>query len=213
MLNNHYSILFETVTKKSCISLFLDDSLLLTEYFLETESHSKDLLSKLGLLFESNNISKKNLSFISVINGPGSFTSIRVGISIALGLAKALEIPIVGVNLTEVIKECKGLSSDIIYLLVGKTQVISEQTDIENIKKIKITDIKNVLNSIRNETNATFRVDRSLYSIINEELTEKPDNVFMLDKISEIAGKLAFAKFIEGNIPDIKPDYLEFQNG
>ncbi len=212
MVNNFYSLLLETITRNSCVSLFMNDSLLSSEHFEETESHSKDLLAKISSLLKSNTIFIKDFSYICVINGPGSFTSIRVGISTALGLAKALRIPIIGVNLSEVLKECKVSGSDIVYLLVGKTQVISEQTDVENIKKIKITDIKSVLNSIKNETNAVFRVDKSLYSIINQELTEIPSNVFVLDKISDIAGKLAYDKFIKGNISEIKPDYLEFQN-
>ena len=212
MVNNFYSLLLETVTKSSCVSLFLNNLQISSKNFEETESHSKDLLAKISSLLKSNTISSKDFSYICVINGPGSFTSIRVGISTALGLAKALGIPIIGVNLSEVIKECKVSGSDIVYLLVGKTQVISEQTDIENIKQIKITDIKSVLNSIKNETNATFRVDKNLYSIIKQELTEIPSNIYVLDKISEIAGKLAYEKFIKGNISEIKPDYLEFQN-
>ena len=49
-----------------------------------------------------------DLARIGVGVGPGNFTGIRIGVSAARGLALALEIPAVGVNGFEIIKEAAG---------------------------------------------------------------------------------------------------------
>jgi len=51
----------------------------------------KDLLDKQGLDFE-------NIQAIVAYQGPGSFTGLRIGISVANALAYSLEIPIVGTS-------------------------------------------------------------------------------------------------------------------
>ena len=47
---------------------------------------------------EENNLNLKELDYIAVTIGPGSYTSIRVGLSISQGIAYSLSIPIVPVN-------------------------------------------------------------------------------------------------------------------
>lgn len=60
-------------------------------------SRSQDLLPEISKLLERNDILKKDIGLIAVATGPGSFTGLRVGISIALGLSQALNCPRMGV--------------------------------------------------------------------------------------------------------------------
>lgn len=55
------------------------------------------LVPSLQRLFETLNVDKSDLELIAVALGPGSFTSLRVGVSLAKGLALALNVPVVGV--------------------------------------------------------------------------------------------------------------------
>ena len=65
------------------------------------QSHGQVILKKVDALFQSAGIDKSDLDAIVVSVGPGSFTGVRIGIAAAKGIAVALEIPIVAVNLFE----------------------------------------------------------------------------------------------------------------
>jgi tRNA threonylcarbamoyladenosine biosynthesis protein TsaB len=68
------------------------------ELYLKTQeseySHSIYTMPMIESLFKDNNLSVKDLKKIIVVNGPGSFTGIRIGLSIAKTMAYALNIDI-----------------------------------------------------------------------------------------------------------------------
>lgn len=55
------------------------------------------LLPLLQSLLEATNAKLSDLDLVAVATGPGSFTSLRVGVSLAKGLALGLGVPLVGV--------------------------------------------------------------------------------------------------------------------
>ena len=55
------------------------------------------MLPSLRCLLNTLNVKKSDLALIAVALGPGSFTGLRVGLSVAKGLALGLNLPIVGV--------------------------------------------------------------------------------------------------------------------
>jgi tRNA threonylcarbamoyl adenosine modification protein YeaZ len=57
-------------------------------------SHSVFTMPMIEKIFKENNLDVKNLDKIIVVNGPGSFTGIRIGLSIAKTMAYALNINI-----------------------------------------------------------------------------------------------------------------------
>lgn len=57
---------------------------------------SNTLLNKVESLLSNNNISLKNLTGIVVYKGPGSFTGLRIGISVANTMAYSLGIALAG---------------------------------------------------------------------------------------------------------------------
>lgn len=56
---------------------------------------SKDSLPMIASMFQINNLKPTDIDKIIVVNGPGSFTGIRIGVTIAKTYAWALKIPIV----------------------------------------------------------------------------------------------------------------------
>lgn len=58
------------------------------------QSLSEVALPRIVSMFEENNLSPKDIDKIIVVNGPGSFTGIRIGITIAKIYAWSLNIPI-----------------------------------------------------------------------------------------------------------------------
>ncbi len=59
------------------------------------------ILSGIDRLLKKNKKNLNSLKGIIVVNGPGSFAGIRVGLSVANTLAWVLNIPAIGVNLSQ----------------------------------------------------------------------------------------------------------------
>ena len=65
------------------------------------QSLSEVALPKIVEMFEKNNLSPKDVDKIIVVNGPGSFTGVRIGITIAKVYAWASNIPITTITSLE----------------------------------------------------------------------------------------------------------------
>ena len=104
----------ETSTTNCSISIGRDGQLLaLKEINSKNFSHSEQLHTFIKELLNSEDISIKELSAVSISKGPGSYTGLRIGVSAAKGLAYALNIPLISVStllcLAKQVKITKGL--------------------------------------------------------------------------------------------------------
>lgn len=64
-------------------------------------SRAEDVLPQLDLLLLRNDLYRGQIGRVAVSTGPGSFTGIKIGISIAMGLADGLGCPVVGLSALE----------------------------------------------------------------------------------------------------------------
>ena len=88
----------DTTTKVTALSLG-EEGKLIGEGFLHTgKTHSERLIPMLEQLLIAADWQLKDLDFIGVVNGPGSFTGIRIGIATAQGLSQVLKIPMIGIG-------------------------------------------------------------------------------------------------------------------
>lgn len=79
------------------ISLFTaDGSLIATKHWASGRELSDQLLAEIMLLITGSGHTLSQLTGIIIFSGPGSFTSLRIGHSVANALADSLNIPIVG---------------------------------------------------------------------------------------------------------------------
>jgi tRNA threonylcarbamoyladenosine biosynthesis protein TsaB len=76
----------------------VDDGVVLSARHVEAKSvHAEMLLPLVNDLLKEGGISLENLDAIAISAGPGSFTGLRIGMSLAKGLAFASDIPLVAV--------------------------------------------------------------------------------------------------------------------
>ncbi|MCL2497406.1 MAG: tRNA (adenosine(37)-N6)-threonylcarbamoyltransferase complex dimerization subunit type 1 TsaB [Symbiobacteriaceae bacterium] len=88
----------DTSTRFSGIAL-LRDTTVMAEYLLQSQlTHSQRLLPAIDLILQDALVKVEDLQGLVVAQGPGSFTGLRIGISLVKGLAQALEIPLVGIS-------------------------------------------------------------------------------------------------------------------
>lgn len=65
------------------------------------QSHTIQLLPQLEKLLSQNKLTLRDTRAVVVARGPGSFNGLRVGMSVAKGLAFALSVPLVGISTLE----------------------------------------------------------------------------------------------------------------
>ncbi len=93
----------DTATRFAGLSLY-DGSMVRAEmYWLSNNNHSVELTPALARLLEQQGLEPQKLSAVAVSTGPGSFTGLRIGMSVAKGLAQACKIPIFGVSTLDVL--------------------------------------------------------------------------------------------------------------
>lgn len=98
-------------TSTSWISLALHDGTFV-RYESTWESqhhHTVELAPAVQRLFAQTGIAQDDLTGLAVAVGPGSFTSLRIGLAYAKGMALALNLPLAGVPSLDVIAQAQPL--------------------------------------------------------------------------------------------------------
>lgn len=86
-------IILDTTKETSAIYLVIDDKIKKIE-IAERNKLSELLLLRLNELLESESLKPRDLDFVGIVNNPGSYTSIRIGITTANFLSYSLNIPL-----------------------------------------------------------------------------------------------------------------------
>jgi tRNA threonylcarbamoyladenosine biosynthesis protein TsaB len=84
---------------------------ILAQIELEGRSYSATLVAAVADLLSQNEVELRNLAAIVAVNGPGSFTGVRVGLSAVKGLAEPAQIPVVAVSRLEVLAYKSGVAA------------------------------------------------------------------------------------------------------
>jgi len=84
------------------MALMSESGIVAAEYFMSSgPANFKSLMPALHDFFVSSKTDMGDIRALTVAKGPGSFTGLRVGISVAKGICRGLGIPIIGVSTLE----------------------------------------------------------------------------------------------------------------
>jgi len=103
------ALILSIETSENTCSVALSDNydLIGTLEIADERSHSAMLTVLINDLFQHKKIDIKNLDAVAISKGPGSYTGLRIGVSVAKGISYALNIPIIGLNTLQIL--CKGM--------------------------------------------------------------------------------------------------------
>jgi tRNA threonylcarbamoyladenosine biosynthesis protein TsaB len=87
------------------------DLVILGQTELAGRTYAATLVAAVAELLHSAGVELRELGGIVVVNGPGSFTGVRVGLSAVKGLAEGTEIPVVALSRLEVLSRKSGVPS------------------------------------------------------------------------------------------------------
>jgi len=91
------TLFIDTSTDTLSVAVFKEDKLLSSVNILSNE-HSSNTLTKIKDLLDKNNIKPLEVNKIMVINGPGSFTGLRIGVTIAKVYAWACNAKVIPIS-------------------------------------------------------------------------------------------------------------------
>lgn len=90
----------ETATSVCSVALCDSTGVLSLRESSENKSHATQLTLFIEEILEGNGISAGDLDAVAVSKGPGSYTGLRIGVSVAKGIAYGASVPLIGIETT-----------------------------------------------------------------------------------------------------------------
>lgn len=98
-----FTLFIDTHFTKVTLILYKDGKVKYSYNEDSTQSHSVITMPSLAALLKKANLNIRDISEIVVVNGPGSFTGVRIGVTIAKTISYTLNIPIKVISSLEVL--------------------------------------------------------------------------------------------------------------
>ncbi len=215
---------FDTTAKIASVAV-LEDERVLAEYSVDnglTQSElilpmAEDILRKLKLDFS-------DIELYAVTTGPGSFTGVRIGVSLVKGLAFGRNIPIVEVSTLEALAEnispldgllvpCMDARRGEVYnaLFTSDGEAATRLTDDRAISLIALAEELSVHGGERK-----IYLSGDGYSVARRALLAKGLRIeatpaLLINENAASVGRVAYRKFLSGNYvsdSELAPSYL-----
>lgn len=91
----------DTFSSVCGVTILNNQKMVCSTQLLLPNAHSEILLNLIDQSLIQSKTGKKDLTAVSILSGPGSFTGLRIGASVAKGLCYGLEIPLLSVSTFE----------------------------------------------------------------------------------------------------------------
>lgn len=101
----------DTSTRWMGLSLFNGSQILYEKVWRTSRRHTVELIPAIQSALAETGLETADLKSIAVALGPGSFTSLRIGLAAAKGLALALRIPLIGIPSLDVTAAGQALTN------------------------------------------------------------------------------------------------------
>ena len=209
----------DTSTQWMGISLF-DGCLILYEKVWKTNRrHTVELSPAIANAFLDTGTDRKSLKGVAVALGPGSFTSLRIGLAVAKGLSLSLHIPLIGVpSLNITARGIPAQDIDLICLLragrgrFSAMRYLSVEGKWESSGELSVVSAHELEKSITSRTLVCGEMDSDEKNILarrwrNIQFADPPQNI----RRPSILANIAYERFIIEDFDDASstiPIYL-----
>ncbi len=205
-------------SSKNCSVCLSSKGNLVKSFDLEDEAyrHSELLTSSIQNILSQNNIDVSGLSAVSVGIGPGSFTGLRIGLSVAKGLCYPHNINLIGISSLKIIANSViNENKNIISMIKDKGEhyyISKYSNDLKEVvePKIKLIDRDYIFNILDDDSVIVVNTDESnkfISDLVNEEIQVFKRTISSIDMIS-LSHKLLEEKKFE-DIAYIEPMYVK----
>ena len=147
------SLFLDTCNHDIVIGLLKDNKLISSNIFSNDNNLSERLLPSIKRLLDENKINIKELNKIFISVGPGSFTGIRIGVTVAKTIAWSLKIDIIPISSLEIIASTNTESKYICPVIDARRGYVygglydNDLKPIFNDKYIKLDELLSIINT------------------------------------------------------------------
>jgi tRNA threonylcarbamoyladenosine biosynthesis protein TsaB len=185
------------------ITLIKDNRLFVRESFYKLKPYSELIVERLDKIFCQFQLDKKSLNAVVVNKGPGSLTSLRVGVTVAKTIAYSLNIPIYGyISLDVMAYRYRYFRGKIISVVnAGKGEIfyreyISDGNDIYPETDIQLKKLSSLLD------------EKQGILIVTKNVKTELEHVELLDDLSVDGCFFALKKELKEDIMTFEPLYI-----
>jgi len=98
----------DTATRYASIALYNASGVIVEKSWRSENNHSVEVLPSIARSLSQQGMVPGDLTAIAVAKGPGSFTGLRIGMSVGKGLCLALDIPIIAIPTLDIVTYATG---------------------------------------------------------------------------------------------------------
>ncbi len=109
----------DTATRVASIALYDDEGVRAETTWRSRENHTVELMPQIIRLLDLAHADKRDLTAIGVALGPGSFTGLRVGMSVAKGIAFSARIALLGIPTLDAVVQPFSMQSMPIWAVLS----------------------------------------------------------------------------------------------
>ncbi len=142
---------FDSSSNQLSLALVEDQKILNQTIIAESNQQSQLLVVEIEKLLRQNNIWYQDLDLVTTIQGPGSFTGVRIGLSVAKTIHVATNLPIILINALEAIYYPHRHSNQEVFVAIdaGIEEIFiasfKENQEITKSQLIKLEDVERFL--------------------------------------------------------------------
>lgn len=210
------TLVFDTCFNQSYIAFKENDKILESEIIQSTDSnyHSVFIIPKIVEILKKHNLKINDIDVIGVNIGPGSFTGIRAGITIARVLAQQANIKLIGVNSLQILSKLNNSNENTIVALDARKNKVYFAMYSKNTELIKPQLIER--GELLNKIDKSFKIiaDSSISNFlyenkINSKNYEESQQNLGLYLLNIVEDKLFNHKNDNFNWAEVKPLYIQ----
>jgi len=216
---NDIILSIETSVQGGCISLLENNKELDSWQGMGSISKSDNILDELSSLLTKNKIEKNQIGRIVISRGPGSFTGMRIGLAIVLGLKKSLNCDICGVSVLEAMalkSENIDWNKNIIAAIPIGTMVCIQKIKIGQKRKLNkatipyLVSIEKFVEQLEDDLESNFVLHERLYKAL---LVNVQTGNQIVERITSSGENLAYLVGLLGKescvSDDLQPIYIK----
>ena len=195
------SLFLDTSSKKLTIYLVKDNDILYEKIIETKNDHATYFVSLIDEALKENNLETKDINKVYVVNGPGSFTGTRIGVTVGKTIAYSNNIGAIPVSsLKQFIFSYTGSDYYVSVIREKNDRVYYGiyDKDYNNVIEDKYSTISNLLNDID-------KLDGEVIIVSNEEI----DNIKTSKQELDIFKLMDYYKDKEVISHLLKPNYLK----
>lgn len=167
----------DTCTKYMCVGLSIGDNLVYKKQYDAFKRQSEVAAFEIDLCLKASNIKPNQLTKIVVTNGPGSYTGIRIGLTLAKVMSKVLNIKLVCLSSLQVMCGLKDCSA--IIDAKGKRVYYGKYVN----GKVSVNDCVKYISELN--LNEIYVGDTSVIGVENKDI-DIVENMYLLRKTKEV---------------------------